>query len=450
MPLRTLLVIGTVLATAAFPVPASAGSTDRPGPVQAGVASVRAGHPEPRETKRCRGLRGRPRAQCERLLATERRCRTLRERSIRRCSEVIVSRLAADELRGRDNGTRGSALARRFLIGRLKPISKGLNASATGRRAYTQRFPGGTNVVALIRGSDLADEYVVVGAHYDHHSVCDYIVPNDPICNGATDNAAGVAIVLAVGRMIASTHPRRSVVLALWDREEDVLLGSRYYTAHPLVPLSSTVAYLNFDTLGSNLLPSVRSVTFAIAAESGGSRLQSIVRSAASRQPLDTTMFSSIFGQFRSDYASFLNVNVPSVFFTDATGPCYHTPHDETDVVDFGKLTKQIRIARTVARKLANTNRPPAFAEGTPLATYDDLVRFANLLERESGDIGRFSPADQATFLSARETARRLVSEGPAAFGSDDVRTLLGNAAATVDILTHGPCDGFLAAPRTP
>jgi Peptidase family M28 len=451
MPLRTVLVMGTVLATAAFLVPASAGSTDRAGPSRAGVGSGRGEHPEPQETRRCRGLKGRRRAQCQKMLATERSCRTLRTRSTRVCSKLIVSRLAADELGGRDNETPGSALARSFLIDQLKPISRGLNSSAAGDGAYTQRFPGGTNVVSLIRGTDLADEYLVVGAHYDHlGSVCDYKVPNDAICNGATDNAAGVAVVLAVGRMIASTHPRRSVVLALWDREEDGLLGSSYYTAHPLVPLARTVAYVNFDVQGSNLLPSVRNVTFAIAAETGGSRLESIIRSAASRQPLDTTMLSSVFGQFRSDYASFLRANVPSVFFTDATGPCYHTAQDEPKMVDFGKLANQIRTARTVVRELANTSRPPAFAEGTPLATYDDLVRFATLLERESVDLGRFSPADQATFLSAMETARRLVSEGRAAFGPDDVGTLLGNAASIVELLTRGPCDGFLAAPRTP
>jgi Peptidase family M28 len=451
MPLRRLLVVGAVLAIAALLVSASAGSTNGAGPGQADGGSVRGADPEPQRTKRCLGLKGRRRAQCERMLAAGRRCRNLRTRSIRVCSKVIVFRLAADELRGRDNGTRGSALARSFLIDQLKPISKGLNSSAAGDRAYTQTFPGGTNLVSLIRGTDLADEYVVVGAHYDHlGSVCDYKRPNDVICNGATDNAAGVAVVLAIGRMIASTRPRRSVVLALWDREEDGLLGSRYYTEHPLVPLANTVAYVNYDGQGSNVLPSLRNVTLAVAAETGGSRLESIVRSAASRQPLDMNTFSSVFGQYRSDYASFLRANVPSVFFTDATGPCYHTAQDEPDIVDFGKLVKQIRIGRTVARGLANTSRPPAFVQGTPLATYDDLVRFATLLERGSVDIGRFSPADRATYLSARETTRRLVSEGRAAFGPDDVGTLLGNAASIVELLTHGPCDGFLAPPRTP
>ena len=235
----------------------------------------------------------------------------------------------------------------------------------------------------MIRGRDLPDQYVVVGAHYDHLGKqtpdCGGQTAEDTICNGATDNAAGVAAVLSVGRALARQHPRprRSVVLALWDSEEDGLLGSSYYTQHPLVPLSKTVAYVNFDIQGANLLPSLRKTTFAVAAETGGSRLQSIVRAAAAGGPLDTTMLSSIFGQYRSDYASFLGVSVPSVFFTDSTGPCYHTAADQSGIVDFGKLSRQIGTSLGVTRRLANTNNPPVFASGLPPATYDDLLAFA-------------------------------------------------------------------------
>ena len=62
-------------------------------------------------------------------------------------------------------------------------------------------------------------------------------------------------------------------MLALWDAEEDGLLGSLRYVGHPLVPLASTVAYVNFDILGADLLPSLRDVSFAIGAETGGAAL---------------------------------------------------------------------------------------------------------------------------------------------------------------------------------
>jgi hypothetical protein len=365
------------------------------------------------------------------------------------CAQYDVGRLAGDATDGRNNGTPGSALARQFLIDQLKPISAGLNMAASGDAAYIQTLPGGTNVVSVIRGTDLANKYVVVGAHYDHlGSSCQYKSAGDTICNGATDNAAGVAVVLAVARSIAAqpVKPRRSVVLALWDAEEDGLVGSRYYVDHPLVPLADTVGYVNLDNQGSNLLPSLRNTSFAIAAETGGPRFEEIVGSAIGAQTLDTETVSSIFGQNRSDYASFLAKQVPSVFFTDATGPCYHTNDDEISVVDFGKLDQQIAIALRVTRGLANTDTPPAFVPNTPLATYADAVVVSRVMERAWRSRDRFSAEDQETLARVREDLSRIVLDGRAAFGSDDVSTLLGDTATVVNSLfPKGACDGFLS-----
>jgi hypothetical protein len=364
------------------------------------------------------------------------------------CAQVDLVRLAGDDTAGRNNGTAGSALARQFLIDELKPISTGLNTAATGDAAYTQPFSGGTNVVSVIRGTDLADQYVVVGAHYDGlGSSCQVKTPGDTICNGATDNAAGVAAVLGVARAIAagSPKPRRSVVLALWDREEDGLLGSFHYANNPLVPLAQTVGYVNFDIQGANLLPSLRNKSFAIAAESGGTGFQEILRSAIDAGTLDTELLSSIFGQNRSDYVAFLSKQVPTVFFSDATGPCYHTTDDEVDIVDFAKLEQQTAIALRVTRALANTSTPPAFVPNTPLATYDDALVLFRAIELAWEDRDRFSAQDQQTLTTIRADFTRIAQEGRDAFDSNDVGTLLGHAATLVNsLLIKGPCDGFL------
>jgi Zn-dependent M28 family amino/carboxypeptidase len=365
------------------------------------------------------------------------------------CAAVDVRRLAGDDTNGRQNDTPGSAKARAYLLEQLKPIAEGLNGGGTADAAYLQAFSGGTNVLAVIPGTDLADKYVMVGAHYDHlGNSCRTSVPSDTICNGATDNATGVAAALAVGRAIAarSTPPRRSVILAFWDREEDGLLGSQFYTQNPVVPLADTVGYVNFDIQGANLLPSLRNTTFAVGAESGGARLKNIVRTAADAGTLDTSMFSSVFGQFRSDYINFINVSVPTVFFSDSTGPCYHTAQDEPRIVDYGKLDKQIGTALAVTRELANTGSPPSFASGQPLATFQDLVTFTAVVDRGLPDVGRFSQADQDTYNRIRNEVHALVADGEAAFGSDDVNKLLGDAIAAVNLLTHGNCNGFLAS----
>jgi Peptidase family M28 len=364
------------------------------------------------------------------------------------CTQYDLGRLAGDETAGRNNNTAGSTLARQFLIEQLKPIAQGLNSGASGDDAYLQAMPNGTNVVAVIPGSALPGKYVVVGAHYDHlGSSCQYKSSGDTICNGATDNAAGVAAALQIARSIGAqpTKPRRSVIFAFWDQEEDGLVGSRYYVDHPLVPLADTVGYVNFDIQGANLSPSLRNTSFAIASESGGDRFEQIVHSAINTSTLNTETLSSIFGQNRSDYVNFLSKQVPSVFFSDATGPCYHTNDDEIGIVDFSKLDQQIDIARRVTRELANTDNPPAFAPGTPLATYGDAVVLQRTMEVLWRDRDRFSADDQATLDDVRTDLTRIVLDGRAAFGSDDVSTVLGDAATVViSILPKGDCDGFL------
>jgi hypothetical protein len=353
--------------------------------------------------------------------------------------------IASDATGGRDNGTAGSLLTQNYLIGQLKQIAHGLDTSKSGDDAFKQAIPGGTNLLAVIPGSELPNEFVVVGAHYDHlgHN-CRTSNPGDTICNGATDNAAGDANVLAIGRAIAgsSTPPRRSVILALWDREEDGLLGSQYYVQHPLRPLSNTVGYVNYDIQGANLLPSLRNDTFAVGAESGGAPLEQIVKKAG-HTGLKVHQVSSIFGEGRRDYVNFIAAGVPTVFYSDSTGPCYHTAQDDIDVVDFTKLQRQARIGISTVLALVNGDRVP-FVGSNPIATYADAVALKLVTVHSTRDLKRFSPSDQASLLKFRDDVHAIVRDGAANFGNDDVNTLLGDAASAINILSTGTCDGFL------
>jgi hypothetical protein len=361
------------------------------------------------------------------------------------CAELDTIKLASDELGGRNNGTPGSALARDYVLSQLRQFSVGANTAESGDAAYLQPFTAGTNVVAVIPGTDLADEYVMIGAHYDGlGSGCFTPDPADTICNGATDNATGVAAVLDIARRVAGAPLRRSLIIALWDREEDGLLGSRFYAQNPLIPIADTVAYVNFDILGANLTPALRNTTFAVGAESGGAQLTNVVQTAIAEETLDMMMVSIIFGQGRSDHASLLAVGVPTVFFSDSTGPCYHTTKDAVGVVDFAKLHRQITTAHRTTVALGNTDDPPDFVPGTPLATFDDAIAAGRVIERTLADLARFSPADQQTLLDGAEMLRQVLDDGRAAFGADDMGALLVAAGNFVTIMTHGACDGFL------
>jgi hypothetical protein len=358
------------------------------------------------------------------------------------CMWWDVAVLTSDGLAGRNNLTAGSAGARAFLVERLRPIAEGANPAGSGDAAYLQPFAQGTNVVAVIPGTELPDEYVIVGAHYDHLGSCAVSEPGDTVCNGATDNATGVAVALAVADAVARQPVARSVLIALWDAEEDGLLGSAHYVANPLVPLADTVAYVNLDIQGANLRPAIRHLTFAIAGETGGPVLQDMVTDAAAGSTLDTIALSSIFGQFRSDYASFVNVGVPSVFFSDSTGPCYHTNDDEYGIVDFAKLGQQIGTTERLTRALANTASPPTFTSA-PLVVFADVVELERVsLEALPGTAP--GSADRAAVEAALAVYSPIVAAGPAAFDAGDVSAVLVATLGLVDALTSGECDGFL------
>ena len=352
-----------------------------------------------------------------------------------------VVQLADDSLNGRNNNAPGSILAQNFLIDELEQFADGLDSIRTGDAAYKQSFALGTNILAVIPGGTLADEYVIVGAHYDHLSCVG-------VCNGATDNAAGVAAVLAIGRQIAQrTVPlKRSVILALWDAEEDGLVGSRHYVQNPLVPLANTIAYVNFDIQGANLLPSLRNFSAAVAAETGGADFQTMLDDAIAGEGLGTEPLSYIFGQERSDYANFVNSNIPSVFFSDSTGGCYHTAHDDVDIVDFAKLEKQAKIALKLTVDLAETDTPPTFAAPNPaMATFADALAINDVVNSAiASDLGLFSPSEQSQLLVFQSDLNAIVADGEAAFDTTDVFVLLLGTLDVINIMTSMDCNGFL------
>ena len=371
----------------------------------------------------------------------------------------IVKRVSGAEFAGRDNDTPESDHAQRLLIDKLRRFGTGLNTAAAGDDAFRQPFQQsgqiGTNLLAVIRGRELPDEYVIVGAHYDHldsrstpsGSCSIRNAPGGGICPGATDNAAGAGAVLGIGRALGklAQPPRRSVVLALWDAEEDGLLGSRYYVEHPLMPLEKTVAYVNFDIQGADLLPSLRRISFSVGAETGGSALGAFVSDAVRAEGLDTLPVSFIFGQLRSDYANFVLIGkVPTVFFSDSTGGCYHTTGDTFDVVDTRKLATQTRIGFRTTVALADTLSPPPFRGPNPAAaSYADALSLERVLDTAQNDLSLLSPADQVITQQLRSNVAAVVAAGPAAFDSAQAAVLLGAAAQGIDLLTRVPCQRF-------
>jgi hypothetical protein len=321
-----------------------------------------------------------------------------------------VEYLAHDDRGGRISGQAGGYQAFTHIHDAL------LAAGIPHGNLIAQGLPGdGLNLLARIDGSDpaLSDQYVLVGAHYDHVGigpVCDDplgVEAANPICNGATDNATGVAVVLEIARRLAQgPTPARSVVFAFWDREEIDMGGSAHFRTYPLASPwpQQLVTYVNYDIQGANLLPALRSTTFAVGAGSGGPELlDAVVRAAASAPQLITRQLSEPLGQYTSDYANFVAPatvhralghpspkleRIPTVFFTDSRGPCYHTTQDELEVVDFDKLEHQATIGAALVSDLAGRAIAPVIVD------YDaaDNAEFERRLNAVAKDLAAYVP----------------------------------------------------------
>jgi hypothetical protein len=360
---------------------------------------------------------------------------------------AVVAVLASDEFAGRDEGTDGWRMAQEYLAGRLAAIAEPAFAGRPGAAGYVADGRS-ANIVGIIRGSEEPDEYVVVGAHYDGlgdaaaSGGCRVLDPADTICNGAADNAAGVAVVLATAAEVARTGPpRRSLLIAFWDREEDGLLGSADFLAEPVVPVDRIVASLNLDIQGANLLPSLSETTIMVGAETGGAPLVEAARAATAASTLRTYALSLVFGQGRSDHANFVGAGVPSVFFTDATNGCYHTTRDDLTMLDLAKLDQQLATAVALTTRLLGTDELPVFVPDAPIATYADAVAMLELTTTGSADVALLEPAERETYETYVAELQRVVADGEAAFDDADVGPLLGGAAALVEMLADLECD---------
>jgi len=166
------------------------------------------------------------------------------------------------------------------------------------------------NVVGILPGKVHPDRYLCVVAHHDHFGIGKPDETGDSIYNGALDNATGVAAVIACARVLEEQGTSDSVVFMTVTAEEQNLLGSEYYTLHPLVPLELTTAAFALD--GLSVLGRTKDVT-AIGAEQNG--LKAIVDSVAAEQGL--TVSPDLFPErgyfFRSDHFSFARAGVPAI-----------------------------------------------------------------------------------------------------------------------------------------
>ena len=236
------------------------------------------------------------------------------------------------------------------------------------------------NVIAMIPGTQRPAETIIYTAHWDHLGVNPEL-PGDNIYNGAADNATGTAALLAMAKMHADAGPApRSVVFLAVTAEESGLLGSRWYTEHPVFPLATTVANINIDVL--NTYGPMHDI---VVVGNGSSELEAYLEEAATAQgryiveePNPERGY-----YYRSDHFNFAKAGVPALYAEsgedsvefgkkwgaeqaqDYNENRYHAPSDEYDPNwNLEGAAQDILLYFDVASKLSRESSFPNWLEG--------------------------------------------------------------------------------------
>ena len=219
------------------------------------------------------------------------------------------------------------------------------------------------NVLGYIEGTDKKDELIVISSHYDHIG----INPDGQINNGADDDGSGTTAVLELAEAFGTAKslgygPRRSILFMTVTGEEKGLLGSEFYTEHPVFPLSSTICDLNIDMIGrqDDAHQNNADYIYLIGSDKLSSDLHKIsedMNKKYSHLSLDYTYNNENDPNrfyYRSDHYNFAKNGIPVIFYFNGVHSDYHKPTDDVDKINFQKMEKITRLVFYTAWDLAN------------------------------------------------------------------------------------------------
>jgi Zn-dependent M28 family amino/carboxypeptidase len=327
-----------------------------------------------------------------------------------------VYQLAADSMGGRAAGSRGNYLATEYVAG----VFRRLGLEPAGEAGtYFQEVPqaagdfASRNVIAVLPGADpaLRGQYVLVGAHNDHVGLVpdrafdhdalrafnrvmrpqgandrpgqptpeqqariDSLIAHarsirpprpDTVMNGADDDASGTALLLEIAERFATgSPPRRSIVFISHAAEEGGLLGSRYFTDNPTVPLDSIVAAHNMDMVGNGGVTDVKFGGPAQVQMLGARRLSqefgdvidslNAVREETMAIDYSWDRTNALNRFCRSDQVSYFNRNIPVTYFSTGYSIDYHQATDEPQYIDYDHSARVGRFVHEIMSTVAN------------------------------------------------------------------------------------------------
>ena len=290
---------------------------------------------------------------------------------------VRISSQVADQLLATSGSGSASLLA--AIDKNLISVSRPLPDTDVSLHLASRVEKKGTawNVVGLMQGSDpaLAAETIIISGHHDHMGEN----KDGAIFHGADDNASGATgvVELAHAFMANPAKPKRSILFVVFAAEESPELGSYQMAEHPLRPLATTRAVINFDMIGRDEKPSWQTDGTDVKVPADTSNRLNLVgspyspsyrRTVGEQNRMVGLVLDGRFDHdheinvlFRSDQFPFLLKGIPAFWWFTGFHPDYHHVTDTADKIDYAKMVRILRLAYLSGWQFANEQQPPRF-----------------------------------------------------------------------------------------
>lgn len=246
----------------------------------------------------------------------------------------IQKRLSSDEFQGRRTGNNDKAqelIRSHFKSNNLEMFNNTYNMPFTFEYRRTKSVQKGNNIVGYIKGKTNTNQYIVIGAHYDHLGTID-----GTVYNGADDNASGTSALLYLAKYFSKNAPDHNMIFVAFDAEELGLHGSKYFVKNPPILQSQIRMNFNFDMISRNPkneiyvvgtypYPQFKPLIEAVAKES------TLTISYGHDDPNDKT---KDYWMNSSDNGPFFKANIPTITFSEEDHPGYHKPSDDFEDIN--------------------------------------------------------------------------------------------------------------------
>jgi len=344
--------------------------------------------------------------------------------------EKTVNYLAKDQLKGRVPGTHGNILAREFLKKELENL---------GAKVFQHKFKEGVNLYATLypkNGNRQEPPKVLLSAHYDGLNQCSIKKgANSNICNGASDDAAALAAILAsLGEL--KNKIKSPVLIMFFDAEETGLLGSnaliKDFKKKKLgLDLKKIKVIINLDIIGLNLFSGMENTLLAMGGETGGKNLLADLTKASKKSGLDVYNLSYALTHNRSDVSSLINakLKVPVIHLTSGDGSIYHSNADEIIYLNQDKILKTSRLVTSLTLMALNPakkyrfKRPKMFG-GYALPKFNDVLLGHKLVKTalEKKSLNRFTTNELNKLDNMIDSLNDLKRGGKLRFGPKNMQ----------------------------